>query len=77
VVQPDTDVAEAATASARVFKEVEAASSEIGIPVTVSVGATYVDPASDTPDTAIHRADLALYASKGMGRNRFSVDGGA
>ena len=77
VVQPDTDVTEAATAAARVFKEVEAASAEIGIPVTVSVGATYVDPAVDSPENAIHRADRALYASKGMGRNRFSVDGGS
>lgn len=39
-------------------------------PVTVSVGiATYPDDAN-TPTELIHKADLALYASKNRGRNR-------
>ncbi len=44
--------------------------------VTISLGVTITHPTLDSPDKALHRADQALYASKQMGKNRFSVDPG-
>ncbi len=46
------------------------------VKVTISLGVTITHPTLDTPDKALHRADQALYASKQMGKNRFSVDPG-
>ncbi len=43
--------------------------------VTVSLGATSVR-AEDAPESLIKRADTLLYKSKGMGRNRLSIDSG-
>lgn len=37
---------------------------------TCSIGLTAVDPDSDTPETALKRADEGLYAAKREGRNR-------
>jgi diguanylate cyclase (GGDEF)-like protein len=75
VVQPETELEEATMAAARLFKAVETAGIEIGVPITVSIGVTAVNP-GDPVETAIQRADLALYASKDRGKNRFSVDSG-
>ena len=41
----------------------------ITIPVTVSMGVTEMDASMPGYSTLTHRADLALYASKGKGRN--------
>ena len=46
------------------------------VKVTISLGVTITHPTLDTPEKALHRADQALYASKQMGKNRFSVDPG-
>ncbi|MFM1872769.1 MAG: hypothetical protein RL398_2191, partial [Planctomycetota bacterium] len=43
------------------------------LPITVSIGMTAARP-NDTPERLLERADHALYASKGHGRNRFSID---
>ena len=63
-----------------VRQAVEAASVKIDkrsrVSVTISLGVTITHPTLDTPDKALHRADQALYASKQMGKNRFSVDPG-
>ena len=63
-----------------VRQAVEAASVETPggetVRVTISLGVTITHPTLDTPEKALHRADQALYASKQMGKNRFSVDPG-
>ena len=63
-----------------VRQAVENASVEIDggrkVKVTLSLGVTITHPTLDTPDRALLRADRALYASKQMGKNRFSVDPG-
>jgi diguanylate cyclase (GGDEF)-like protein len=76
VVHPDTEIEDSTMSAARVFKAVEQAGRERQIPVTVSIGLTKVNPLTDTVERAIQRADHALYASKGRGKNRFSVDAG-
>jgi diguanylate cyclase (GGDEF)-like protein len=45
---------------------------ECSVRVTVSIGMAWCDSASDTVHTLIARADTALYAAKGSGRNRVS-----
>lgn len=44
------------------------------IKVTVSVGATLVRPADDTPETLLKRADQAMYRAKRQGRNQVVVE---
>lgn len=73
VVLPDTEATEAAVLSARLFTAVEAHGATLGLPLTISIGCTELQP-GDSPDHLLHRADLALYASKDKGRNRFAVD---
>ena len=41
--------------------------------LTASIGIAGLDGATDTLERAIHRADLALYRAKHMGRNRVAV----
>ncbi len=43
------------------------------IRVTISLGATLLQ-AADTPESALHRADSLMYASKTAGRNRLTTD---
>lgn len=42
----------------------------LSIPVSVSMGVTEIDAQMGGYNTLTHRADVALYASKGAGRNR-------
>ena len=42
-------------------------------PITISIGATHVQP-QDDEESVFHRADLALYRSKNEGRNRVTVN---
>ena len=46
---------------------------EAQIRVTISVGVTTFDPATDTLDNLLNRADQALYQAKRMGKNRLQV----
>ena len=76
VVLPRSETAAAAAVGERVRRRVE----ELGIlhagspcapVVTVSVGAASARPGDDaSAEALVHRADDALYASKGAGRNR-------
>ncbi|MCB0341839.1 MAG: GGDEF domain-containing protein [Pseudobdellovibrionaceae bacterium] len=43
------------------------------IPVTISVGVSLSEPTDQTWEDTFERADKALYASKGSGRNRVTV----
>jgi two-component system cell cycle response regulator len=43
------------------------------IPVTASIGIATLDPATDTPQTLIERADKALYEAKASGRNKVVI----
>ncbi|MBM4062645.1 MAG: diguanylate cyclase, partial [Planctomycetes bacterium] len=73
VVLPETAADDAAVLAARLFTAIEACGKELGLPLTVSIGLTTLR-ADDTAEALLHRADHALYASKGTGRNRFSAD---
>ncbi|MCB9876256.1 MAG: diguanylate cyclase [Planctomycetes bacterium] len=73
VVLTDTTPDEAMVLAARMFTNVHARGEELGLPMTVSIGLTSCRP-GDSVETLLTRADKALYASKGHGRNRFSAD---
>ena len=73
VVLPDATPADATVLATRLFTAVHSRGEELGLPITVSIGLTSFRP-GDTVETLLHRADRALYASKGYGRNRFSAD---
>jgi diguanylate cyclase (GGDEF)-like protein len=73
VVLTDTTPDEATVLAARMFTAVHARGEELGLPITISIGLTS-HRVGDTMESVLNRADHALYASKGYGRNRFSVD---
>ncbi len=73
VVLPDTTAADATVLAARLFTSVHQRGEELGLPITISIGLTTFRP-GDSIESLLHRADHALYASKGYGRNRFSAD---
>ncbi|MGE3175685.1 MAG: diguanylate cyclase [Planctomycetota bacterium] len=73
VVLPATNAEEAAILAARLFTAVEARGTELQLPLTVSIGQAS-NRTGDTVESVLQRADQALYASKSLGRNRFSVD---
>ena len=41
--------------------------------VSASIGAAVAEPADDTPDRLLRRADIAMYQAKGASRNSFQV----
>lgn len=73
IVLPDTTPDEATVLATRLFTTVHNRGNELGLPMTISIGLT-THRAGDTIETLLQRADHALYASKGYGRNRFSAD---
>ena len=50
------------------------AAKNLGLPMTISIGLTISTGAGTRSRAMLIRADRALYASKGYGRNRFSAD---
>ncbi len=73
IVLPDTTPDEATVLAARMFTAVHARGEELNLPITISIGLTS-HRKGDTMESILIRADHALYASKGYGRNRFSAD---
>jgi diguanylate cyclase (GGDEF)-like protein len=73
VVLPDTAAEDASILAARLYTAVETLGKEIELPTTVSIGLASLRP-DDSVESILQRADRALYASKSLGRNRFSVD---
>lgn len=66
ILMPHTDLAEAQLVLERIRQQVSAEP----VPVTISIG--YTDLSSDSTQS-YKRADIALYESKSLGRNRTSV----
>jgi diguanylate cyclase (GGDEF)-like protein len=73
IMLPDTTPDEATVLAARMFTSVQARGNELNLPITVSIGLTS-HRKGDSMESLLIRADQALYASKGNGRNRFSAD---
>ncbi|MCP5433687.1 MAG: PleD family two-component system response regulator [Alphaproteobacteria bacterium] len=75
VAMPDTDLSFAYQIAERLRKDVEArpfwvSNASGGLQVTVSIGVTACEGASDTAEKLLKRADDALYRAKRDGRNR-------
>lgn len=74
VILPQNDVEGATVFAERWREDVEVArftsSDGENIPVTLSVGVASYDPALETPESLVRKADQALYAAKAAGRNR-------
>ena len=73
VVLAETSADEATVLAARLFTAIAAQGERIGLPLTMSIGLTSWRP-GDAATDLLSRADTALYASKGHGRNGFSAD---
>jgi two-component system cell cycle response regulator len=78
VLMPDTDYRQAEAIAERVRQSISERNFDIGaerqLAVTVSAGVTLNEARSDTPETLIKRADVALYRAKREGRNRVVFD---
>ncbi|MBZ0153571.1 MAG: GGDEF domain-containing protein [Planctomycetes bacterium] len=73
IVLPETNPEDALVLATRLFTNVHARGVEVGLPISISVGLTAYRP-GDHAEAMLARADQALYASKGSGRNGFSAD---
>lgn len=78
VLMPDTDVRQAEAVAERVREAIAERGFEVSqgrpLSVTVSAGVTLNESLSDTPETLVKRADVALYRAKREGRNRVVFD---
>ena len=78
VLMPDTDYGQAQGVAERVRMAVSERPFEVApgrsLSITVSVGVSLNEAATDTPDVILKRADLALYRAKREGRNRVVFD---
>ena len=74
-VLPATTVEEASISATRLFTAVEEEGERLALPLTISIGLAALRAEDIDAEALLTRADHALYASKAMGRNRFSVDG--
>lgn len=75
VLLPQTDLAGAEAVAERCRRALEEASIKLGdgtaVSVTTSLGlACHPHPPANSGDDLLHRADVALYSAKEMGRNR-------
>jgi len=78
VLMPDTDFRQAEAVAERVRQSIADRGFEVGgarpLMVTVSAGVTLNESVTDTPESLIKRADVALYRAKREGRNRVVFD---
>jgi two-component system cell cycle response regulator len=78
VLMPDTDYRQAEAVAERVRQSISDRGFDVGAPrplsVTVSAGVTLNESLTDTPESLIKRADVALYRAKREGRNRVVFD---
>ena len=74
VILPNTHIEDASVTAMRIHAAVEEGGTELGLPMTVSIGIAGFKRGEDNVESLLSRADRALYASKERGRNRFSVD---
>ena len=78
VLMPDTDTIQAEAVAERVRQAIAEKPFDVGLSrglvVTVSVGVSLNETLSDTPESMIKRADVALYRAKREGRNRVIFD---
>jgi len=72
VITPETDVASAEVLAERIRRAIEGYRFELTSTVTISLGVTQYRK-NDSEDSFIKRADDAMYAAKGKGRNRVEV----
>lgn len=74
ILLPDADLKQARLCAERIRSEVERTSFDVGtdvpLHVTLSLGVTQIDTARDSIQSALSRADEALYQAKHSGRNR-------
>jgi len=78
-IMPVTDTNGAGTAAEKLRRAIESREILIEgnkIKVTISCGIAQIDFGKETADSAIARADAALYSSKHSGRNRVSIHDG-
>jgi two-component system cell cycle response regulator len=78
VLMPDTDYRQAEAIAERVRQSIGERGFDIGaerpLAVTVSAGVSLNEARTDTPESLIKRADVALYRAKREGRNRVVFD---
>ena len=53
------------------FANLQMQAQDQAIPLSLSIGVAAAPAHASAPEPLIHRADLALYAAKAQGRNRF------
>lgn len=76
---PETGLDEAIGCAERIrmaIEEIRTATADSEIRCTISIGVATIDAGHETIESALHRADKALYEAKNSGRNRFCVDMG-
>jgi two-component system cell cycle response regulator len=78
VVLPETPLPVAMVVAERLRsviaeKPIEAGDPPVGLPITISIGVAMTRGTEETPATLLQRADEALYAAKGAGRNCIRV----
>lgn len=78
VLMPDTDFKQAQGVAERVRQAISDRGFEISpshrLSITVSMGVALNERETDTPETLLKRADIALYRAKREGRNRIVFD---
>ncbi|NGP17670.1 PleD family two-component system response regulator [Devosia aurantiaca] len=78
VLMPDTDTFQAEAVAERVRQAIAEKPFDVGtarpLTVTVSVGVSLNETLTDSPESMLKRADVALYRAKREGRNRVIFD---
>jgi len=76
IVAPDTSLEEAGHLAERLRQQVAESPASLGaasVAVTLSIGVSVIAPGDASAETALARADRALYSAKALGRDRVCV----